>query len=57
MKFFKKAMKTVNVLFVRVFSEVQAFPAGICLLYVGNGDTDIGCKTFSGLGLEAPERC
>ena len=50
-------VKTVNVLFVRVFSEVQAFPAGICLLDVGNGDTDIGCKTFSGLGLEAPECC
>ena len=36
-------VKTVNVLFVRVFFEVQAFSANIYLFEANNGGTGAGC--------------
>ena len=39
-------VKTVNVPFVRVFSEVQTLAAGICLFDVDNGDTGAGCEEW-----------
>ena len=36
-------VKIVNALIVRVFSEVQALPASICLFEAGNGGTGAEC--------------
>ena len=47
-------VKTVNVLFVKVFSESQTVPPGTCLFDAGNGSTGAGCEVCSGLELEAP---
>ena len=39
-------VKTVSVLFVRVFFEVQAFSASIYLFEANNGGTGAGCLLF-----------